>query len=110
MAGTLVEGGFIRKDDAQPLFQGPGRVLAGLAVEAAGLHRNLTGLIDNDGDGFHGLGLHQDIQTNRAIGHHGLLAGKPLPAGFERRLTNCVSLLEKVELLGQAPETAEVVV
>jgi len=75
-----------------------------------GLHGYLASLINNDGDGLHGSGLHQDIQTDGTVSQDRLLAGVTLLAGFDRRLTNCISLLELIQLLGQAPEAAEVVV
>jgi len=63
-----------------------------------------------DLDPAHGSALHLQRQADRPIGQRLLEAGIALPARLELRLLDGVGLAELVELLGEAPETAEVVV
>ena len=110
MAGTLVEGWLIRQDNTQPLFDGPGGVFAGLPYKPGSLHGNLPSLIDENRDGFHGLRSHQDIQSDGTISQHRFLTGVTLLTGFQLGFLDGIGLLKLVQLLGQTPEAAEVVI
>ena len=106
----LVIMGLIRQDNTQALLQSFGGAFAGLTIKAVGLHGNLTRLVDNNGDVLHGLGLHHDIQTNRAISHHGLTVLATLLPSFQLGFFNSIHLLELVKHFWDAPESSEVVV
>ncbi len=75
-----------------------------------GLEGNLPSGGDLDLDPPHGSALHLQGQADRPIGQRLLEAGVALPARLKLRLLDGVGLAELVQLLGQAPKAAEVVV
>jgi len=107
--GGLVEGGPVGKDYSEFMLQGLGRVLTGLALVTMGLHGYLASLINNNGDGLHGLTLHLHTQTNAAIGQNGLAALVALLASLQLGFLDRIGLLELIQLFRNSPEAAEVI-